>query len=327
MRRREFITLLCGAASAWPLASRAQQRAMPLIGYVSSQSPESTASYLDAFRTGLKQSGYIEGQNVAIEYRWGRGQFDAVPALAAELAARRPAVIASTGGDPVAVAVKAAAPAIPIVFVIGGDPVEQGLVAAFNSPGGTVTGVTMLTLMLDAKRLGLLRELLPQSKTMAILINPSFAGAEARKVRIAEDARSIGLDLVILGATTDLEIDKALLELDTKVVGGLLVGGDPFFNSRRDRIVAHAARKRIPAIYEWREFVQAGGLMSYGTHLPDMYQQAGVYVGRILKGENPANLPVLRPTKFEFSINLKTAKSLGLTIPWSLLAMANEVIE
>jgi putative tryptophan/tyrosine transport system substrate-binding protein len=325
-KRRQFITLLGGAA-AWPLAAHAQQPAVPVIGYIGSQSPETTAAYLAAFRSGLKEAGYVEGQNVAIEYRWGGGRFDALPALAADLVARGPSLIVSTGGDPVAVAVKAAAPTTPTVFLIGGDPVGQGLVASFNRPGGNATGVTMLTLELDAKRLGLLRELLPQSTTFAVLINPSFPGADARIRRIEEPARAIGLNVVILRAATELEIDKALSDLDPRDVSGLLIGGDPFFNSRRNQIIAHAARIRIPAMYEWREFVATGGLMSYGTNLPDVYRQVGVYSGRVIKGESPANLPVQQPTKFEFVINLKTAKVLGLEIPPTLLARADEVIE
>jgi putative ABC transport system substrate-binding protein len=310
----------------WPLAGRAQQ-SIPLIGYISSQSPEATAIYLAAFRSGLKDAGYVEGQNVAIEYRWGGGRFDAIPALAAEMVARQPLLIVSTGGDPVAVAVKAAAPTTPTVFVIGGDPVEQGLVANFNRPGGYVTGVTMLTLELEAKRLGLLRDLLPQSKTFAALINPSFPGADARTRRIEERARATGLNILILRAETEAEIDKVLSGVDPRGVSALLVGGDPFFNSRQNQIIAHAARMSIPAIYEWREMVVAGGLMSYGTNLPDAYRQVGVYAGRVIKGESPANLPVLQPTKFDFSINLKTAKALGLAIPSGVLAIADEVIE
>ena len=326
MRRRDFITLFGSAAAGWPVVARAQQ-SMPLIGYIGSQTPETTAAYLAAFRNGLKEAGYVEGQNVAIEYRWGGGRFDALPALAAELVARRPSLIVSTGGDPVAVAVKAAAPTTPTVFLIGGDPVGQGLVASFNRPGGNATGVTMLTLELDAKRLGLLRELLPQSKTFAVLINPSFPGADARSRRIEEPARAIGLNVVILRAATEVEIDKALSDLDPRAVSALLIGGDPFFNSRRNQIIAHAARMRLPAIYEWREFVAAGGLMSYGTDLPYAYRQVGMYTGRVLKGESPASLPVLQPTKFDFSLNLRTAKALGLTIPSGVLAIVDEVIE
>ena len=326
MRRREFLSGLGGTAVMWPLAGRAQE-SIPLIGYISSQSPETTATYLAAFRSGLKDAGYVEGQNVAIEYRWGGGRFDAIPALAAELVARRPLLIVSTGGDPVAAAVKAVAPTMPTVFLIGGDPVAQGLVANFNRPGGRATGVTMLTLELEAKRLGLLRDLLPQSKTFAALINPSFPGADARSRRLEEQARAIGLNIVTLHAETEAEIDKVLSGVDPRGVSALLVGGDPFFNSRRNQIVAHAARMSIPAIYEWREFVTAGGLMSYGTDLPHAYRQVGVYTGRIIKGESPANLPVLQPTKFDFSMNLRTAKALGLTIPSGVLAIVDEVVE
>jgi putative ABC transport system substrate-binding protein len=326
MRRREFLGVLGGVAVAMPHIARAQQ-SMPLIGYIGSQSPETTAPYLAAFRSGLKDAGFVEGQNVAIEYRWGGGRFDEIPALAAELVARRPSLIVATGGDPVAIAVKAAAPTIPIVFVIGGDPVGQGLVMTFSRPGGNATGVTMLTLELEAKRLGLLRDLLPQSKTFAALINPSFPGADARSRRIEEQARAIGLDILILRAETEAEIDKVLSGVDPRAVSALLVSGDPFFNSRHNQIIAHAVRMSIPAIYEWREIVVAGGLMSYGTNLPDVYRQVGVYSGRVIKGESPANLPVLQPTKFDLSINLRTAKALGLPIPSGVLAIADEVIE
>jgi putative ABC transport system substrate-binding protein len=324
IRRREFITLLGGAA-AWPLAARAQQ-ALPVVGFLSSQSPEAFAPYVSGFRDGLKEAGFIEGKNVAIEYRWSRGRNDALPSLAVELAALRPAVIVTSGGQPVALAAKAAS-STPIVFLTGGDPVRQGLADSFNRPGGNATGVTQLTLTLDPKRLGLLRELVPQSNSVAFLSNPNFPGAEERQQRLHDSARAIGLELVVLHAGNEAAIDEALSNIDRERISALLVGGDPFFNSRRDKIVTLVARKGIPAIYEWREFASAGGLMSYGTSLADAYRQTGLYAGRILKGEKPAEMPILQPTKFELVINLKTVRMLGLTIPPGLLAIADEVIE
>ena len=326
MRRREFIRLIGGAVAAWPLAARAQQPALPVIGFLNSQSSEAYASYTDAFRTGLKDAGYIEGQNVAIEYRWADGHYDRLPALAAELVRRRVAVIAAIA-TPTALAAKAATSTIPVVFLIGGDPVQEGLIASFNRPGGNFTGSTMLTLSLDGKRLGLLREVLPQASTITFLANPNFPDAKARNLRLQEVAHAIGLELVVLGATTEAEINKVLSDFDHQRPGALLVGGDPFFTSHRDQIVALVARKAIPAMYEWREFAAAGGLMSYGTKLRDIYRQVGLYAGRIVKGEKPADMPVVQPTKFEFVINLKTAKTLGLTIPPGVLAVADEVIE
>ena len=326
--RREFITLLGGAAMSAPLPAQAQRpSAVPLVGFLNTQSPEAFASYVEAFRDGLRETGYTEGQNVAIEYRWARGRNDTLPGLAAELVARRPAVVATSGGELAAVAVKAATLTIPIVFLTGGDPVQQGLVQSFNRPGGNLTGMTQLTLALDPKRLGLLRELMPQSNTLALLVNPTFPGAEARRRRLEEAARAIGLDLIALHASSEAEIEQTLSNFDRRRADALLVGGDPFFNSRRDLLVTLVARLKIPAMYEWRDFVAVGGLMSYGTHLPDAYRQAGIYAGRILKGEKPADMPVLQPTQFKLILNLKTASALGLAFPPSLLALADEVIE
>jgi putative ABC transport system substrate-binding protein len=328
MKRREFIALLGGAAVPVSLSARAQQPAtMPVVGFLNTQSPEAFASYVAGFRDGLRETGFTDGQNVAIEYRWARGRMDALPALAAELVARRPAVIATSGGEPAALAVKAATSTIPIVFLTGGDPVQQGLVQSFNRPGGNATGLTQLTLTLDPKRLGLLRDLMPESKTIALLLNPTFPGTDARERRLQEAARAIGLDLIALHASSEAEIEQALSNFDRRRADALLVGGDPFFNSRRNLIVALVARLKVPAMYEWRDFVAAGGLMSYGTHLPDAYRQAGIYVGRILKGEKAADMPVLQPTQFKLILNLKTAEALGLTFPPSLLAIADEVIE
>ena len=252
---------------------------------------------------------------------------ETLPALAAELVARRPAVLVAAGGDPAAVAAKAATPITPIVFLVGGNPIERGLAASFNRPGGTLTGVTMLTTTLDEKRLGLLREIVPQATTVALLSNPNFPGAEERNLRAVTAAHALGATVVILTATTEAELNSVVSGIDRSRVGALLVSSDPFFNNNRDMIVTLAANRALPAIYEWREFALAGGLMSYGARLADMYRLVGVYAGRILKGEKPADMPIQQPTKFEFVINLKTAKTLGLEIPPSLLARADEVIE
>lgn len=325
MKRRTMIAGL-GAATLLPFAARAQQ-APPLVGFLNTQFPEPFAAYVAAFRDGLKERGYTEGQNVAVHYRWARGRNEALPALAAELVALRPAVIVTSGGEPAAAAAKAATATVPIVFLLGDDPVKAGLVQSFNRPGGNMTGMTQLTLTLDGKRLGLLRELTSNANAVALLINPNFPGAADRLQQVSKEAHAIGMQTVARHATTEAEIESAISSLDRAKVSGVLVGGDPFFNSRRNQIVALIARKQIPAMYEWREFAAAGGLMSYGTHLPDAYRQAGVYAARILKGEKPADMPVLLPTKFQFVINLKTAQALGLEVPPALLALADEVIE
>ena len=326
MKRREFIAGLGGAA-AWPLRLSAQQAAMPLVGFLNGQSPDAFAPYVEGFRNGLKDAGFVASQNVEIEYRWARGRYETLPALAAELVARRPAVLVAAGGDPAAVAAKAATAIIPIVFLVGGNPTESGFAASLNRPGGTLTGVTMLTTTLDEKRLGLLREVVPQSTTVALLSNPNFPSTEERNRRTVDAAHARGITVVILTATTEAELDSVVSGIDRSRVGALLVSSDPFFNNNRDMIVTLVANRAIPAIYEWREFAVAGGLMSYGARLPDMYRQVGVYAGRILKGEKPADMPIQQPTKFEFVINLKTVKTLGLTFPPELLAIADEVVE
>lgn len=326
MRRRRFIALLGGAFATAPLVARGQQP-LPLIGFLNTQSPETFASYVAAFRDGLKEGGYVESQSVAVEYRWGRGRNETLPALAAELAALRPAVIVTSGGEPAANAAKTATAAIPTVFLIGDDPVKLGLVQSFNRPGGNMTGMTQLTLTLDAKRLGFLRELLPDSGAIALLMNPRFPGFADRQQHVSNEARAIGLETAPLHAASDTEIESVVASIDRRRIGAVLVGGDPFFNSRREKIIDAIARKGVPAIYEWREFALAGGLMSYGTHLPDAYRQAGLYAARVLKGEKPADMPVLQPTKFQFVINLKTAKAQGVAFPPSVLALADEVIE
>jgi putative ABC transport system substrate-binding protein len=327
MIRREFITLLGGAAVAWPVVARAQQPAMPVIGFLNGASPAPFAAFAAAFRQGLGDVGYVEGRNVAIEYRWAEGQNARLPALAAELVRRQVEVIVATAGTEGALAAKALTATIPIVFSTGGDPVAFGLVASLNRPGGNVTGVSILTIQLDAKRLGLLRELLPAATLVAVLLNPNSSNFNIQVEYLEQAGRAVGQQMEVLRAISEREIDQAFATMASKRAGALLVGSDPFFNSRREQIVALAARYGIPAIYEWREFARAGGLMSYGTSLPDAYRQVGVYTGRVLKGEKPADLPVIQSTKFEFILNLKTAKTLGLVIPADVLSIADEVIE
>jgi putative ABC transport system substrate-binding protein len=327
MRRREFMMLLGGAAVAWPLVARAQQPAMPVVGFLNSLPPGPAAHLVVAFRQGLSEAGYTESVNVAIEYRWADGQYDRLPAMAADLAGRRVAVIVASGGEPAGLAAKAATSTIPIVFAIGGDPVKVGLVASLNRPGANITGVTLLTNSLEAKRLGLLRELVPNATTLAMLVNPTFPTAEAQVRDAQVAARSFGQQIHVLNVSNERDFDAVFASLAQLRADALLVSSDPFLNSRRDKIVARVAQQALPAIYEWREFAAAGGLMSYGTSLSDTYRQVGVYTGRVLKGEKPADMPVIQPTKFEFVINLKTAKTLGLTLPSGLLSIADEVIE
>jgi ABC-type uncharacterized transport system substrate-binding protein len=325
VKRRDFITLLGGAAAAWPLAARAQSSSLPVIGFLNSTSPDEFAPYVAAFRQGLKEAGYVEGQNATIEYRWAEGQYDRLPALAVDLVRRKLTVIAATS-TPAALATKAATSTIPIVFTTADDPIRLGLVASLNRPGGNVTGVNNLLVELGSKQLGLIRELAPVTSKIAVLMNPNFPGTE-RQLRDAEAAaRVIGLQFIVLRATTEPEIDAAFASAQ---LGGaaLLVAADPFFLAHRDHIVALAARHAIPAIYPVREFAVAGGLMSYGTDFAGSYRQAGVYTGRIIRGEKPADLPVQRSTKFEFVINFKTAKTLGLAVPNSMQLLADEVIE
>jgi putative ABC transport system substrate-binding protein len=325
MKRRSFITLL-GSAAAWPLTARAQQPVVPVIGYLSARSPEDTTHLVAAFRQGLVENGYVEGQNVAIQYRWALGQVDRLPALAAELAGRSVAILVATGGDSAALAAKAATSTIPIVFAMG-DPVKAGLVASYNRPGGNATGINILTQTLDPKRLGLLHELVPQAATIGFLLNPDFPPAEEQSKDMQEAARAISLHIHVLRANTDREIEAAFETVAQDRIGALAVAASPFFDTRRDTLVALAARHAVPTMYHFREFAAAGGLMSYGIDPVDAYRQVGVYAGRILKGAKPADLPVLQPTKFEFVINLKTAKTLGLKIPARLLSFVDEVIE
>jgi putative ABC transport system substrate-binding protein len=289
MQRRDFITLFGGAAAAWPLVARAQQPAMPVIGYLSSRSPGDTAALVAAFRKGLGEAGYVEGQNVAIEYRWGEGQYDRLPALAADLAQRGVAVLVTTGGEPSALAAKAATSTIPIVFTVGGDPVKLGLVESFNRPGGNSTGVSVLTTAPEAKRLGLLHELMPGAKVVGVLINPKYQEAEAQARELRDAAGTIGQRIHIAYAGSDAELEPAFETLFRERADALLVGADPFFDTRRDRIIALAAERRLPAVYQFREYAVGGGLMSYGVSLPDGYRQVGNYAGQILKGAKPAD--------------------------------------
>jgi putative tryptophan/tyrosine transport system substrate-binding protein len=326
MKRRAFITLLGGATAAWPLAARAQQPAMPVIGFLSNISPDPIARPMAAFRDGLKGAGYIEIQNVAIEYRWAEGRNDRLPELARDLVRRQVAVIVATGGGTSALAAKAATTQIPIVFSAATDPMQLGLVASLNRPGGNATGVFILTNDLEAKRLGLLQELVP-SGIIAVLVNPQTPGANAQLSEVHSAAHALSRPAVFLNASSEHELTTAFAAASEMGAKALLVAADPFFNTRREQVIELAAQHAIPAIYEFREYPVEGGLMSYGTNLADAYHQIGLYTGRILKGEKPSELPVMQPTKLELVINLRTARTLGLQIPDKLLALADEVIE
>jgi putative ABC transport system substrate-binding protein len=327
MRRREFITLLGGAAIVWPLTAHAQQPTMPTIGFLGSASPDGYAPFVGGFLRGLKEAGFIDGENVAIAYRWAEGQYDRLPSLAADLVAKRVSVIVATGGLPPSLAAKEATKTIPIVFTLGSDPVKFGLVSSLNRPGGNVTGVSLFAYLLDAKRVELMHELVPSAATIALLANPNSPQADAQFADVEAASRTFGQQVVILKASSDSDIDQAFAALSQRRVSALLVSADPFLLSRRNQIVALVARHNVPAMYEWRQFAEADGLMSYGVDLVDAYRQAGVYVAKILNGAKPADLPILQPTKFEFVINLKTAKKMGLDLPAKLLALADDVIE
>jgi ABC-type uncharacterized transport system substrate-binding protein len=326
MRRRDFVTLLGGGAAAWPLSARAQQ-AMPVIGFLGSESPELWASRLRAFRQGLGETGFVEGRNVAVEYRWAEGQYNRFPALAAELVHRQVSTIVAAIGAPAALAAKAASATIPIVFFVGVDPVESGLVASLSHPGGNLTGVTNLNQELGPKRLELLHQAVPTASVMALLVNPTNLplGADSRNVQMA--ARALGLQLHVLNASNEHEFDSVFATLLKLRVDALVIGADAFFTSRSGQLAALTVRHAVPAIYQTREFAAAGGLLSYGGIQLQGFQLAGVYAGRILKGEKPADLPVQQSTKVELFINMKTAKVLGLTVPITLLGRADEVIE
>jgi putative ABC transport system substrate-binding protein len=325
MKRREFIAALGGAA-VLPFAARAQQ-AMPLIGFIHSASPGYFAQFEGSVFDGLKEAGYVLHKNVEIEYRWAEGHYDRLPALVNELIDRHVAVIFAAGGTDPAKAAKAATSTVPVVFISAADPVKTGLVASLNRPGGNVTGVSLLASAIEAKKLGLMRELVPKAAAIGLLVNPKYPAAKTQANEVQDAAKSLGVRLVAVSAGSEVEIDAAFASLVQQGVGALLVGTDPFFNSRREQFAAIAARHSIPVIYPQREYVAAGGLISYGPHFADGYRQAGVYLGRVLAGEKPAELPVMQPTKFEMVINLKTAKTLGLAVPPTLLALADEVIE
>jgi putative ABC transport system substrate-binding protein len=325
MRRREFIAALGGAA-AWPLAARGQQPAMPVIGFMSARSPSESGSVEAAFRQGLAEAGYIEGQNVHIALRWAEGHYDRLGALASDLVSRQVTVIAAIS-PPAALAAKQATSTIPVVFHVGIDPVRAGLVTSFNRPGGNVTGVTFFSAALGPKRFGLVREFIPQASLVAVLLNPDYPDADLQLKDTQEAARETGVRALVLRANVDAEIDNAFAMLRREQAGALIVGADPFFDLRRERIIALAKQHAVPAMYHWREFVTAGGLMSYGASLTDSYRETGVYVGKILNGTKPADLPVMQPTKFKLVLNLKTAKALSLTVPPTMQAIADEVIE
>ena len=328
MRRRDFITLLGGAAAAWPLAARAQQTALPVIGFLNTQSPDVFSYLVTGFRKGLRETGYVEGDNLSIEYRWAENQYDRLPALAADLVRRQVSVIAATGGSVSARAAKAATGMIPIVFLAGDlDAVQAGLVASVKRPGGNVTGVIPLISVLGQKRLELLHEMVPKAAVIGMLVNPDFPDADMQSRDLREAALKSGLQHHILNASSEPEFDTAFAMFRARQIDALLIGNDAFFNSRRSQLVALAARYGIPAIYPLREFAEAGGLVSYGPSLVDAYRQAGIYTGRILKGDRPADLPVMQSSRFELVINLKTAKTLGITIPLPLSGRADEVIE
>jgi putative tryptophan/tyrosine transport system substrate-binding protein len=327
MKRREFITLIGGAAAAWPIAARAQQLTLPVVGFVSSRSLDGSARHAAAFTKGLSESSYVEGQNVFVEYHWLGGQNDRLPSLMADLVRRRVAVIA-TAGDPPTLAAKAATARIPIAFGVSGDPVRHGLVASLARPGGNATGINFFTSEVLAKRLGLLQELVPKAVRVALLVNPTNTPSAEPTLRdVPEAARAIGLQIQILNASTSQDIEAAFATIAMDRADALFVAPDGFFNARRVQFATLATRHGIPAAYPSREYVEIGGLMSYGTDLLDMYRQVGVYTGRVLKGAHPADLPIVQSTKFEFVINVQTARALGLTVPDKLLVAADEVIE
>jgi putative ABC transport system substrate-binding protein len=327
MKRRDFITLLGGAAAAWPLVARAQQP-LPVVGFISNSNADTSARRVAGFRKGLSETGYVEGQNVTVEYHWLEGQYDRLPALAADLVRRRVAVIATPGVTPATLAVKAATSTIPIVFGAADDPVKLGLVASLARPGGNATGVNWFGLEVTSKRLALLHELVPRAARIAVLVNPGDAqGSEATLKGVREAAHTLGLEVLVGNASTGAEIDAAFVAFRRERAEALFVANNQLFGTRRVQLATLAARDGLPTSYGVRDFVEAGGLMSYGTPLADMYRQVGVYTGTILKGTKPADLPVMQSTKFEFIINLQTAKALGLDVPPTLVARADEVIE
>jgi putative ABC transport system substrate-binding protein len=327
LRRRDFIAALSCGAIGWPLAARAQQPAMPVIGFLSSGSPKAYASRVAGFRKGLNESGYIDGQDVAIEFRWAQGQYDRLPLFAAELVQQKVAVIVTSGGDVAALSAKAATSSIPILTVSGSDPVKSGLIASFNRPGGNITGASFVATELETKRLEILKDVVPTAAVIGILMNPANPAAESRSQDLQTAARTLKRNIHIVSASSESDLETAFATLIQQQAGALLVSTDSLFTGQRDRLVSLAARHALPTIYAWREFVEAGGLVSYGPIINEVYRQVGLYTGRILKGEKPADLPFVRPVKFELVINLKTANALGLTVPRLILALADEVIE
>jgi putative tryptophan/tyrosine transport system substrate-binding protein len=328
MRRRQFLGVLGGAAASWPFTARAQQQSMPVVGFLSSRSPSDSASEVAAFRQGLREAGFVERQNLAIEYRWAEGQYIRLPVMAADLISHQVAVIVGAGGSAPAQAAKAATATIPIVFISGSDnPVKDGLVDSLNRPGGNVTGISVITSALGPKRFELLHELVPKASVVGVLLNPNYVDADLQMRELQEAAGAIKLTVYGVSASTERDIDTAFASLIQQGIGALFVANDPFFTDRRHQIVALAARNAMPVIYNNRSFTEVGGLISYGANFADGYRQAGNYVGRILKGDKPAELPVLQPTKFELVINLKTAKALGITVPLIMQMTSDEVIE
>ena len=326
MRRREFIKLVCGSAATWPLAARAQQSAIPVVGFLHS-GLQAQSDQVSGFRKGLNEAGFVEGQNIEIEKRFAEGHYDRLPALAVDLVKRQVAVLAVGGGVHAALAAKASTAKIPVVFAIGSDPVQFGLVHSLNRPGANITGISFFAAQLEAKRLGLLSEIVPTARTFGALVNPTNDNSENQLKDIAQGGRAVNRAIAIQRASNERDIEAAFASFAEQRVNALLVASDPYYNGERTKIVALAARYNLPAIYEWREFAEAGGLASYGTNLSDAYRLAGIYVGRILKGEKPADLPILQTTKFEFLLNLKTAKTLGLTVPPGPLSAVDAVIE
>ena len=327
MRRREFIALVGGATAAWPIVARAQQSAMPVVGFMSSRSPDEAAVHTAAFRSGLSEAGFVEGKNVSVIFRWAEGRYERLPAIARELVDLRVSAILAGGGEPSARAAQAATTRIPVVFVIGDDPVSVGLTASYNRPGGNLTGVSFITGELGGKRLDLICEMVQGSGSVALLLNPNVQNSELQRREVQAAAQRLGRPLLILYAAADKDVETTFETLKREHAQALIVQNDPFFDSRRERIISLAARYNLPAIYHIREFPAGGGLVSYGASLADTYRQAGNYMGRILLGEKPGDLPIIQPTKFELVINLKTAKALGLTVSPSLIVRADEVIE
>jgi putative ABC transport system substrate-binding protein len=327
VRRREFIALLGSAVAAWPLAGRAQQPPIPVVGYLSARSPDDTWHLVEAFRRGLREAGFVEGQNATIEYRWAFGEQERLAGLASDLVRKPVSVLVTTGGESAALAAKAATSAIPIAFIIGGDPIKLGLAASYSRPGANATGISILTATLEPKRLELLRELVPQASTIGAFLDPTYPPYENQLRDLQEAARTLDLPVQELRASTDAEIDLAFKTVAQQRIGAIMVAAGPFFDTRREKLVTLASHYAVPMMYHFREFAAAGGLVSYGIDARVIYRQIGVYAGAMLKGERPAELPVLQPTKFELVINLKTAKALGIKVPLTLQVVADEVIE